>query len=119
MINRVYNFSAGPAMLPTSVMQKIQEEFLDYQGMGASIVEVSHRLPIFRDILDSTESLFRELTNLPKNYRVLFMHGGAQMQFSAVPLNLMYRKNKKAPTLLPEDGVFWQNKRLNVTATQK
>ncbi|MEC9069693.1 MAG: 3-phosphoserine/phosphohydroxythreonine transaminase [SAR324 cluster bacterium] len=95
MINRVYNFSAGPAMLPTSVMQKIQEEFLDYQGMGASIVEVSHRLPIFRDILDSTESLFRELTNLPKNYRVLFMHGGAQMQFSAVPLNLMYRKKHK------------------------
>ncbi len=63
--------------------------------MGASIVEVSHRLPIFRDILDSTESLFRELTNLPKNYRVLFMHGGAQMQFSAVPLNLMYRKKQK------------------------
>jgi len=95
MTNRVYNFSAGPAMLPTSVMQKIQEEFLDYQGLGASIVEVSHRLPIFREILDATESMFRELTNLPKNYRVLFMHGGAQMQFSAVPLNLMSRKKHK------------------------
>ena len=93
MTNRVYNFSAGPAMLPTSVMKQIQEEFLDYQGLGASIVEVSHRLPIFREILDSAESLFRELTNLPKNYKVLFMHGGAQMQFSAVPLNLMNRKN--------------------------
>ena len=95
MTNRVYNFSAGPAMMPTPVMQKIQDEFLDYQGLGASIVEVSHRLPIFLEILDSTESLFRELTNLPKNYRVLFMHGGAQMQFSAVPLNLMYRKKHK------------------------
>ena len=95
MTNRVYNFSAGPAMLPTPVMQKIQEEFLDYQGLGASIVEVSHRLPIFREILDATESMFRELTNLPKNYRVLFMHGGAQMQFSAVPLNLMSRKKHK------------------------
>ena len=95
MTNRVYNFSAGPAMLPTPVMQKVQEEFLDYQGLGASIVEVSHRLPIFREILDSTESMFRELTNLPKNYRVLFMHGGAQMQFSAVPLNLMSRKKHK------------------------
>jgi len=66
MTNRVYNFSAGPAMLPTPVMQKVQEEILDYQGLGASIVEVSHRLPIFREILDSTESMFRELTNLPK-----------------------------------------------------
>ena len=95
MTNRVYNFSAGPAMLPTPVMQKIQEEFLDYQGLGASIVEISHRLPIFRKILDSAESLFRELTNLPNNYRVLFMHGGAQMQFSVVPLNLMNRNKHK------------------------
>ena len=95
MADRVYNFSAGPAMLPTPVMEKIQAEFLDYQGLGASIVEISHRLPIFREILNSTESLFRELTNLPNNYRVLFMHGGAQMQFSAVPLNLMNRKKHK------------------------
>ncbi len=95
MTDRVYNFSAGPAMLPTTVMQKVQEEFLNYNGIGASIVEVSHRLPIFREILDSTITLFRELTSLPKNYRVLFMHGGAQMQFSAVPLNLMSRKKNK------------------------
>ena len=95
MTNRVYNFSAGPAMLPTPVMQKIQEEFLNYQGLGVSIVEISHRLPVFREILDAAESLFRELVGLPKNYRVLFMHGGAQMQFSAVPLNLMARSTHK------------------------
>ena len=95
MTDRIYNFSAGPAMLPTAVMQKVQEDLLDYNGIGASIIEVSHRLPIFREILDSTISLFRELTSLPKNYRILFMHGGAQMQFSAVPLNLMSRKKNK------------------------
>ena len=95
MTNRVYNFSAGPAMLPTPVMQKIQEEFLDYQGLGVSIVEISHRLPVFREILDTVESLLRKLAGVPKNYRVLFMHGGAQMQFSAVPLNLMARNSHK------------------------
>jgi phosphoserine aminotransferase len=82
-------------MLPTPVMQKIQQEFLDYQGLGASIVELSHRLPLFKEILDTSESLFRELTGLPDNYKVMFMHGGAQMQFSAVPLNLMSRKSHK------------------------
>ena len=65
MTNRVYNFSAGPAMLPTPVMQKIQEEFLNYQGLGVSIVEISHRLPVFREILDAAESLFRSLLCLP------------------------------------------------------
>ena len=95
MVNRVYNFSAGPSTVPYSVMETIKEDFLDYKGVGASIVEISHRHPIFREILDSAELFFRELTNLPKNYKILFMHGGAQMQFSAVPLNLMSRgKNK-------------------------
>jgi len=61
MTNRVYNFSAGPAMLPTPVMQKIQEEFLDYQGLGASIVEVSHRLPIFREILETPVASMEDL----------------------------------------------------------
>ncbi|MBC8258846.1 MAG: 3-phosphoserine/phosphohydroxythreonine transaminase [SAR324 cluster bacterium] len=93
MSDRVYNFSAGPAMLPTPVMERIKNEFLDFQGLGASIVEISHRLPVFREILAATESLFRELTGLPENYKVLFMHGGAQMQFSAVPLNLMSRNS--------------------------
>ena len=95
MSNRVYNFSAGPSTVPLTVMETIKEEFLDYKGVGASIVEISHRHQIFKDILDSAELLFRELTNLPKNYKILFMHGGAQMQFSAVPLNLMSRKKNK------------------------
>jgi len=95
MTNRVYNFSAGPATLPLPVMETVQKEFLDFHGLGASIVEISHRLPVFKDIIETTKSLFRELTGLPNNYKVLFMHGGAQMQFSAVPLNLMSMKSHK------------------------
>ncbi len=95
MLNRVYNFSAGPSTLPLSVMQKIKEDFLDYNGTGTSIIEISHRNKIFKDILHSAKSLFRKLANLPKNYKILFMHGGAQMQFSAVPLNLMSREGGK------------------------
>ena len=95
MTNRVYNFSGGPAMLPIPVMETVQKEFLDFHGLGASIVEISHRLPVFIDIIETTKSLFRELTGLPNNYKVLFMHGGAQMQFSAVPLNLMSMKSHK------------------------
>ena len=95
MANRVYNFSAGPATLPIPVMETVQKEFLDFHGLGASIVEISHRLTVFKDILETTKSLFRELTGLPNNYKVLFMHGGAQMQFSAVPLNLMSMKSHK------------------------
>ncbi len=95
MVNRIYNFSAGPSTLPLTVMETIKEDFLDYNGIGASIVEISHRHQIFLDILENTKKLFRELTNLPKNYKILFMHGGAQMQFSAVPLNLISRKENK------------------------
>ena len=76
-------------------MEKIKEDFLDYKGTGASIIEISHRHKIFGDILYSAKSIFRKLTNLPKNYKILFMHGGAQMQFSAVPMNLMTRKGGK------------------------
>ena len=100
MTNRVYNFGAGPSMIPTPVMKKIQHEFLDYNGLGVSIVELSHRLPLFKEILDEAESIFRELTGLPDNYRLIFMHGGAQMQFSAVPLNLMSLKSHKGSYLI-------------------
>ena len=100
MTSRVYNFGAGPSMIPTPVMMKIQHEFLDYKGMGVSIVELSHRLPLFKEILDEAESIFRELTGLPDNYRLIFMHGGAQMQFSAVPLNLMSLKSHKGTYLI-------------------
>ncbi|NOY14414.1 MAG: 3-phosphoserine/phosphohydroxythreonine transaminase, partial [Deltaproteobacteria bacterium] len=88
MAGKVYNFGAGPAMLPEPVMQKIQREWLDFQGMGVSIIEISHRSGEFVTLLEEAQTLFRELTGLPDNYRVLFIHGGARMQFSALPLNL-------------------------------
>ena len=88
----VYNFGAGPAMLPLPVMKKIQEEFLDFQGMGISLIELSHRSKEFGALLERTDELFKELTNLPDNYKILYVHGGAQMQFSAVPMNLISRK---------------------------
>ena len=91
MAEKVYNFGAGPAMLPEPVMQKIQQEWLDFQGMGVSIIEISHRSKEFIAVLEEAQSLFRELTGLPDNYRILFVHGGARMQFSALPLNFAER----------------------------
>lgn len=87
----VYNFGAGPAMLPVPVMEKIQREWLDYQGMGVSVIEISHRSKEFADIINSAQDLFRELTGLPDNYRILFVHGGARMQFSVLPFNFAGR----------------------------
>lgn len=92
---KVYNFGAGPAMLPEPVMRKIQQEWLDYQGMGVSVIEISHRSKEFVAILEEAQALFRELTGLPENYKILFIHGGARMQFSALPLNLAGRKPDK------------------------
>lgn len=87
--SRLYNFTPGPAMLPLPVMQRIREEMMDYGGLGTSVVEISHLTPEFRHILAETEALLRELLAIPPDYRVLFAHGGAQMQFASVPLNLM------------------------------
>jgi len=95
MSDKIYNFGAGPAMLPEPVMQKIQQEWLDYQGMGVSVIEISHRAKEFVAILEEAQALFRELAGLPDNYKVLFIHGGARMQFSALPLNLAGRKPGK------------------------
>jgi len=104
-MSKVYNFGAGPAMLPEPVMARIRDEFLDYGGMGVSVIEISHRSKQFVAILDEAVALFRELTGLPENYRVLFMHGGARMQFSALPMNLAGRSaTKKA--LYVESGNF-------------
>ncbi len=89
MTNLVYNFGAGPAMLPIPVMQRIQEEFLNYKGMGVSIIEISHRSKEFDAVIDRCDELVREIGKLPSNYRILYTHGGAQMQFAAVPLNLL------------------------------
>ena len=105
MADKVYNFGAGPAMLPETVMQQIQREWLDFQGMGVSIIEISHRAKEFVAVLDQAQSLFRELTGLPDNYRILFVHGGARMQFSALPLNLAGRVPSKK-CLYVESGNF-------------
>lgn len=85
---RVYNFSAGPAVLPESVLQEAAEEMLDYRGCGMSVMEMSHRSAAFQQIIDEAEADLREIMGIPANYKVLFMQGGATMQFSAIPLNL-------------------------------
>ena len=105
MSDKVYNFGAGPAMLPEPVMRKIQEQWLDYRGMGVSIIEISHRADEFVEVLEGAKSLFRELTDLPDNYRILFMHGGARMVFSALPLNLAGRSATRK-CLYTETGNF-------------
>ena len=84
----IYNFSAGPAMLPKVVMEEVRETFLNYRNTGASIIEIGHRSDIFVEVLEETQRLFYQLTDLPANYKILFVHGGARMQFSAIPLNL-------------------------------
>lgn len=85
----VYNFSAGPGMLPVEVMKQAQEEFLDWHGTGTSIMEVSHRGQHFISVAEKSVQLVKELLSVPDNYQVLFLHGGAQSQFSMVPMNLM------------------------------
>jgi len=84
----VYNFSAGPAMLPAPVLKKVQTELLDWQGLGVSVMEMSHRDPIYRQMTEVAEQDLRDLMSIPDNYAVLFMHGGGRGQFSAVAQNL-------------------------------
>ena len=86
---RVYNFSAGPAVLPEDVLKEAAEEMLDYKGTGMSVMEMSHRSKAFQQIIDDAEADLRELMNIPDNYKVLFLQGGASQQFAAIPLNLM------------------------------
>ena len=92
---RVYNFSAGPSMLPEEVLKKAAAEMLDYEGSGQSVMEMSHRSKVYQSIIDAAEANVRELMGVPDNYKVLFLQGGASSQFAMVPLNLM-NKNKKA-----------------------
>lgn len=88
-MRKVYNFGAGPGMLPEAVMLKAQAEFLDWQGTGCSVMELSHRGPAFANLIEQTEADLREIMNIPKNYKVLFIPGGASAQFAMVPMNLM------------------------------
>ncbi len=91
---RVYNFSAGPSMLPESVLAKAAAEMLDYQGSGQSVMEMSHRSKVYQGIFDETEALLREVMEIPDNYKVLFLQGGASTQFAMIPLNLMTGSGK-------------------------
>ena len=88
-MSRVYNFSAGPAVLPEEVLKEAQEEMMDYRGCGMSVMEMSHRSAMFQKIIDEAEADLRDLMGIPDNYKVLFMQGGAALQFSAIPMNLM------------------------------
>ncbi len=91
---RVYNFSAGPSMLPESVLTKAAAEMLDYQGSGQSVMEMSHRSKVYQSIIDEAEALLREVMSIPDNYKVLFLQGGASSQFAMVPMNLMTGSGK-------------------------
>ena len=91
---RVYNFSAGPAVLPEEVLKEAAQDMLDYKGCGMSVMEMSHRSKMFDNIIKEAEADLRKLMNIPDNYKVLFLQGGASQQFAMVPMNLM--KNKKA-----------------------
>ena len=93
-MSRVYNFSAGPAVLPEEVLKEAAEEMLDYQGCGMSVMEMSHRSKVFQQILDEAEADLRDLMQIPENYKVLFLQGGASLQFAMIPMNLM--KNRVA-----------------------
>ena len=113
---RVYNFSAGPAVLPEEVLKQAANEMLDYRGSGMSVMEMSHRSKIYQQILVTAEADIRELMNIPDNYRVLFLQGGAYQQFAAVPMNLM--KNRVADYIITGQWAkkAWQEAQIFGTA---
>jgi phosphoserine aminotransferase len=102
-MEEIYNFSAGPAALPKAVMQQAQSEFIDWQGLGTSVMEISHRSAEFIKVAEDAERDLRELLSVPDNYKVLFCQGGARAQFAAVPLNLLGNKKKA----LYVDAGYW------------
>ncbi len=97
-MGRVYNFSAGPAVLPEEVLREAAEEMLDYNGTGMSVMEMSHRSKAYKEIIETAEADLRELMGIPDNYKVLFLQGGASQQFAMIPMNLM--KNGEADYII-------------------
>lgn len=91
-MNRVYNFSAGPSVMPESVLEKVQGEVLNYGNSGMSVMEMSHRSAVYQGIIDNTEASLRDIMGIPDNYKVLFLGGGASTQFAMIPMNLMHNK---------------------------
>ncbi len=122
---RVFNFSAGPAVLPEEVLKQAAKEMLDYEGCGMSVMEMSHRSVIFKDILTTAEQDLRDLMCIPDNYEVLFLQGGASQQFAMIPMNLMKTGNadyivsgswsKKAA----EEAAIFGNARVVATSEDK
>lgn len=98
--DRIYNFSAGPSMLPVEVLESARDNMLNYEGSGMSVMEMSHRSKAYDDIIVKAESQMRKVMNIPDNYKVIFMQGGATLQFAMVPLNLM-NKTTRLTILLP------------------
>jgi len=94
IMKRVYNFSAGPSVLPEEVLEKAQSELVNYGTAGMSVMEMSHRSPVYKEIFDATEASLRKLMAIPDNYRVLFLQGGASTQFAMIPMNLLVRSKK-------------------------
>ncbi len=107
-MKRVYNFSAGPAVLPEEVLEEAAEEMLDYRGTGMSVMEMSHRSAAFQQIIDEAEADLRDLLQIPDNYKVLFLQGGASQQFAMIPMNLM--KNRLADYIVTGQWakIAWQ-----------
>ncbi|MDR1959750.1 MAG: 3-phosphoserine/phosphohydroxythreonine transaminase [Planctomycetaceae bacterium] len=115
MQERVYNFSAGPAVLPLSVLRKAQEELLCLPDAGCSVLEVSHRARPFDEIIIQTETNIRKLLNVPDNYRILFLQGGALLQFAMIPMNFLKNTGKKADYLI---SGTWSKTALGEAKTQ-
>jgi phosphoserine aminotransferase len=114
----VYNFSAGPAVLPEEVLKEAADEMMDYRGCGMSVMEMSHRSKVYDEIIKTAEADFRSLLGVPDNYKVLFLQGGAHLQFSAIPMNLM--KNKVADYIVTGQWAkkAWQEASLYGTANK-
>ncbi|MBR5869430.1 MAG: aminotransferase class V-fold PLP-dependent enzyme, partial [Clostridia bacterium] len=93
-MNRVFNFSAGPSMLPLTVLEKAASELVCYGDSGMSVMEMSHRSPVYEEIIADAQAKLRTLMNIPDNYKVLFLQGGASTQFASVPLNLLTGSGK-------------------------
>ncbi|WP_159564575.1 3-phosphoserine/phosphohydroxythreonine transaminase [Budvicia diplopodorum] len=109
---QVFNFSAGPAMLPVEVLRQAQQELCDWQGLGTSVMEISHRSKEFIQVAEAAEQDLRDLLKIPENYKVLFSHGGARAQFSAVPLNLL-GNNSQADYI---NGGYWAHSAIEEAA---
>ena len=93
-MSRVYNFSAGPACMPLKVLETAGREITNYKNKGMSVMEMSHRSPMYEEIIAEAQALLREIMKIPDNYKVLFLQGGATLQFAGIPLNLMNKSGK-------------------------